>query len=519
MKFIKNNTGITLIALIITIIVLLILTGVSIGTLTGENGILNKAGKAKEKTKEEQIKEEIELAIIEIQTEKLSEGKTVTLATLANGQLEEKLQNIIANLGNNEIVGQYKGYEYIIDDKFHVIIGGKAGGIYINYELSNYEYTNQDILLTIHAISTNGEITNIEGPSQLIQNSDNTYTITQNGNYEFTATNSTGQTKTEIVSITNIDKIEPIIELITDNVTFNSISLVVSARDEQSGLAESDTYQYYLENTLQSVSSTNRYTFTELSYVTSYQLRVVVTDKAGNTAQKSITVETTGRPVSSLKSKEYVNYIDKKGITRKCIVLYDATSNYGIQIITEDIVESIRLGSHQEFNLSRDSYNNAIATLNAKANEYLNLDFASSARCVGSVPNNPNSESGFYSRNDSWFSQYNNTLKDGDTNYQADWDKLGEIGSIHLKSKSYWLASRNDVYADSGRSYFFIRYVTNDGSMSEGGNNSLTSMCRINSVGFAGGYSYEHGIRPVFTLKPNVTVLGKGTADSPYTLK
>ena len=38
-----NNKGITLIALVITIIVLLILAGVSIAMLTGDNGLLTKA--------------------------------------------------------------------------------------------------------------------------------------------------------------------------------------------------------------------------------------------------------------------------------------------------------------------------------------------------------------------------------------------------------------------------------------------------------------------------------------------
>ena len=45
-----NNLGITLIALVITIIVLLILAGVSIAMLTGENGILTQAQRAKEET-------------------------------------------------------------------------------------------------------------------------------------------------------------------------------------------------------------------------------------------------------------------------------------------------------------------------------------------------------------------------------------------------------------------------------------------------------------------------------------
>ena len=43
----QNNRGITLIALVITIIVLLILAGVSISMLTGENGILTQANKSK----------------------------------------------------------------------------------------------------------------------------------------------------------------------------------------------------------------------------------------------------------------------------------------------------------------------------------------------------------------------------------------------------------------------------------------------------------------------------------------
>ena len=51
MKRNVNNKGITLIALVVTIIVLLILAGISIAMLTGQNGILNRAAEAKEKTR------------------------------------------------------------------------------------------------------------------------------------------------------------------------------------------------------------------------------------------------------------------------------------------------------------------------------------------------------------------------------------------------------------------------------------------------------------------------------------
>ena len=57
----KENKGITLIALVITIIVLLILAGVTIATLVGNNGILNKASQAAEETRIAQVEEQVNL--------------------------------------------------------------------------------------------------------------------------------------------------------------------------------------------------------------------------------------------------------------------------------------------------------------------------------------------------------------------------------------------------------------------------------------------------------------------------
>lgn len=57
----SNEKGITLIALIITIIVLLILAGISIATLTGQNGVLTKAINAGEETKREDYEEAIKI--------------------------------------------------------------------------------------------------------------------------------------------------------------------------------------------------------------------------------------------------------------------------------------------------------------------------------------------------------------------------------------------------------------------------------------------------------------------------
>ena len=61
-KSLKASNGITLIALVVTIIVLLILAGISISMLSGDNGILQKATDAKTNTGNSQIQEQINLA-------------------------------------------------------------------------------------------------------------------------------------------------------------------------------------------------------------------------------------------------------------------------------------------------------------------------------------------------------------------------------------------------------------------------------------------------------------------------
>ena len=67
----KQKKGITLIALVITIIVLLILAGVSISAVMGENGIATKAKEAKEETRAGEVQEVIDLWKTEVSAKEL----------------------------------------------------------------------------------------------------------------------------------------------------------------------------------------------------------------------------------------------------------------------------------------------------------------------------------------------------------------------------------------------------------------------------------------------------------------
>ena len=64
MKKKRKNKGITLIALIITVIVLLILAGVTMSFVVGDNGVVTQSQKAKIRTEEEEAKEEIEIEVV-----------------------------------------------------------------------------------------------------------------------------------------------------------------------------------------------------------------------------------------------------------------------------------------------------------------------------------------------------------------------------------------------------------------------------------------------------------------------
>lgn len=74
----REQKGITLVALVITIIVLLILAGVTIAALSGPNGILSNAVKSNEETAKSQAKEAVSMAVSEVLTDYYVNQTTAT---------------------------------------------------------------------------------------------------------------------------------------------------------------------------------------------------------------------------------------------------------------------------------------------------------------------------------------------------------------------------------------------------------------------------------------------------------
>ena len=90
-KIFKNTKGITLIALVVTIIVLLILAGVSIAMLTGNNGVLTQGKRAKEETEIAEEKEAISLAMNALKIQKQVGAKKSGIKVALNNEPKEEV--------------------------------------------------------------------------------------------------------------------------------------------------------------------------------------------------------------------------------------------------------------------------------------------------------------------------------------------------------------------------------------------------------------------------------------------
>lgn len=102
MEKLMKNKGITLIALVITIIVLLILAGISIQMLIGDNSILQRAGEAREKTEYGEIKDIFAMSYADAVADKYVAGNSGVLAKLISNLRANGCTVVEGNTGTGE---------------------------------------------------------------------------------------------------------------------------------------------------------------------------------------------------------------------------------------------------------------------------------------------------------------------------------------------------------------------------------------------------------------------------------
>ena len=269
----KSIKGITLVALVITIVILLILAGISIQAITN-TGLFANAKIAKEKSIEGQLKEEISLAIQNIQVEEIAKKNGVTLETLAGGQLEKELKDITVELTDGEINGEYKDYEYTIDSNLNVTINGPVTGVRIKgsaeVQTEGYVFEGSTVEIKVIASITEGTITGIEAPEGAtlktdISTEEKVYIVNKNGEYVFKITSDSGKTKKVTANVENILSAP---QITISEVKKDSFKINVESNYPEGVITE---YKYSVGGTVKQQGTTDKnYTVTGLTQKTKY---------------------------------------------------------------------------------------------------------------------------------------------------------------------------------------------------------------------------------------------------------
>ena len=249
-----RNKGVTLISLVVTIIVLLILAGITIGTIFDDNGIIEKAQEAANATEEAAKNDQAAI----------------------NGLLNE-MDSIINGIGggNVPVIGSINGKITWSTGSATLTLTTDVEGVTIQYRKnSESNWTNYTSAV----------------PSLL--HGDKVYARGVKG----------GETVINEKEFKIQDTIAPTVTIANASSTTNSISATATATDNEAGMGSNPQYTFYIKKTAEAdstytqigSSTSTSVTKGELEQNTSYTIKVEVADVAGNKGQATKEI-TTGK--------------------------------------------------------------------------------------------------------------------------------------------------------------------------------------------------------------------------------
>ena len=249
-----KNKGVTLISLVVTIIVLLILAGITIGTIFDDNGIIKKAKEAANATEEAAKNDQAAI----------------------NGLLNE-MDSIINGIGggNVPVIGSINGKITWSTGSATLTLTTDVEGVTIQYRKnSESNWTNYTSAV----------------PSLL------------HGDKVYARGIKDGEMVINEKEFKIQDTIAPTVTIANTSSTTNSISVTATATDNEAGMGSSPQYTFYIKKTAEAdstytqigSSTSTSITKGELEQNTSYTIKVEVTDVAGNKGQATKEI-TTGK--------------------------------------------------------------------------------------------------------------------------------------------------------------------------------------------------------------------------------
>ena len=303
-KSLGKERGITMIALVITIIVLIILAGISIAAITGDEGIIKKGDKAKEETEISQYKEKLEV----IRHGEYADGYTLSvdafLDKYAKAVKEDKMfkeaREVTADHENKIVIVVTKeGYRFEVTIEETTYVGNEDGEgntevdiskVKISITSSPESWTNGKVKVKITSNVTKvSKEYSIDGGKNW-NKYENEIEVADNGTEVQARGVNEKSEKTEVVKkkIENIDRLAPNIFAPTVKATKNRLEITASTTDKEATTKDGKSgikgYKFSKDNgsNWTGLITEGRYTYDNLQSGTTYPIKVKAIDNAGN---------------------------------------------------------------------------------------------------------------------------------------------------------------------------------------------------------------------------------------------
>ena len=172
----RNERGVTLIALVVTIVVLLILAGTAIAMLSGDDGIMTNAQRAQAANTEGEVREKFQLAYSALRTE-IDVNSAVDSAYDAQADIEDLFEIAVKEMGLElqSVEDPDDGSEYIATDNtgsggYTVVLNVPVSGnptIYFEYRDNKFGGATAPVYVTATGVGNVLNTTATEGNQEI----------------------------------------------------------------------------------------------------------------------------------------------------------------------------------------------------------------------------------------------------------------------------------------------------------------------------------------------------------------
>ena len=502
----KEMKGITLVALVITIVVLLILAGVSINTVLGDDGIIKKAKEAAAATKQASAEEEMNRLVLEYQLA----SKDETLESFLQEKVTEGRIDGVTDNGDGTITitKKVEGKDYTITVKKPVAPtpSVKVGAIRVVSDSTGAgsslgeASTRKGTTLYIMIESTISGGTTTVSPQV-------PYAVTENGTYKFTVTgtvNGTADTKEVSVEVNqfkmeiNLDDVQ-----IGDSVNYTygtassySLASTYSGYSSNQTIAQTTGLTWKVlnvdkENDTVDIISTNPTSSTVYFYnILGYNNGPYLMNEICKAQYSNKTLGVNARSINLLDMEKHLT---SPGITARNAYQYDSSAaKYGTTKTYTSYTKYPSLYANQKGAGPNITAANAstISQPNISKDNFIPDPYEESKPIVPKGTTEPTTSSAYGTGSPLTVTQTHYIIDIDNTNY-------GTASSILANSTYFWVAARF-VSTYSDLAYFGLRFA----------NTNTFSYYMFGSDGNTGGTYYA--LRPVVSL-PSSLLTGEQT--------